>query len=134
MSGELLPPEDPLVAQRHMQALDVQAVVMNLSAIGRELDRLSVALAQQDEVVVRAYSEHRKAYAEAFTTGAGSVKDREQAAVLACEPLKLEAELSEQVLRAMKERIKILRDRLEIGRSVNAAIRTQFTTEGIGQS
>jgi hypothetical protein len=38
------------------------------------------------------------------------------------------------VLRAMKERVKVLRDRLEIGRSVNAAIRTQFTTEGIGQS
>jgi biopolymer transport protein ExbB/TolQ len=117
-----------------MQNLDVQSVVMNLAAIGRELDRLSREAAAQDEVVVRAYSAHRKAYAEAFTSGAGSVKDREQAAVLVCEPLKLEAELAEQVLRAMKERVKVLRDRLEIGRSVNAAIRTQFTTEGIGQS
>jgi hypothetical protein len=124
MSHELAPSEDPLVAQRHMQNLDVQSVVMNLAAIGRELDRLSREAAAQDEVVVRAYSAHRKAYAEAFTSGAGSVKDREQAAVLVCEPLKLEAELAEQVLR----------DRLEIGRSVNAAIRTQFTTEGIGQS
>jgi hypothetical protein len=134
MSHELAPSEDPLVAQRHMQNLDVQPVVMNLAAIGRELDRLSREAAAQDEVVVRAYSAHRKAYAEAFTSGAGSVKDREQAAVLVCEPLKLEAELAEQVLRAMKERVKVLRDRLEIGRSVNAAIRTQFTTEGIGQS
>src|SRR5699024_12847752 len=100
----------------------------------RSLDHLSREVAEQDEAVVRAYSEHRKAYAEAFTTGNGSVKDREQAAVLACEPLKLEAELAEQMLRATKERIKVLRDRLEIGRSVNAAIRAQFTTEGIGQA
>ena len=133
MSHELAAHEDPLVAQRHMQNLDVQSVVMNLAAIGRELDRLSGEVAERDEAVVRAYSAHRVAYAEAFTTGSGSVKDREQAAVLACEHLKLEAELAEQVLRATKERIKVLRDRLEIGRSVNAAIRTQFTTEGIGQ-
>lgn len=134
MSHELAQSEDPLIAQRQMQNLDVQSVVMNLAAIGRELDHLSRDVAEQDEAVVRAYSEHRKAYAEAFTTGNGSVKDREQAAVLVCEPLKLEAELAEQVLRATKERIKVLRDRLEIGRSVNAAIRAQFSTEGIGQS
>lgn len=125
--------DDPLTAQRYVQHLDVQAIVSELSAIGRELDRLSHEAKQQDEAVVRAYSEHRKAYAEAFTTGTGSVKDREQAAILKVEDLRLEAELADQVLRAMKERVKVLRDRLEIGRSINAAVRTQFTTEGIGQ-
>src|SRR5699024_7025116 len=130
MSHELAQFEDPLVAQRQMQNLDVQSVVMNLAAIGRELDHLSREVTEEDEAGETAYTGDRKADA----TGNGSVKDREQAAVLACEPLKLEAELAEQMLRATKERIKVLRDRLEIGRSVNAAIRAQFTTEGIGQA
>ena len=114
--------------------LDTVTIVKELSAIGRELDRLSREAAAQDEKAVRARGRYRRAYAEAFTTGAGSIEDRKQAATLKCEDILLEAELADQVLRGIRDRVRILRDRLEIGRSVNAAMRTQFTTEGIGQT
>jgi hypothetical protein len=35
--------------------------------------------------------------------------------------------------RAAKERIRVLRDRLEIGRSLNAARRAEFVAEPVGQ-
>lgn len=132
MSGEMVH-TDPEEAARRMQALDSTAVVMELAAIGRELDRLSHETAEQDEKVVRALAEHRKAYAREFTSGAGSIEDRKQAAILAVDDLRVEAELAEQVLRAMKERVKVLRDRLEIGRSIGAAVRSQFAAESTGQ-
>ena len=124
---------DPQEVQRRMQAMDVQSVVMELAAIGRELDRLSHETAEQDRKHVLALSEHRKAYAEEFTGGAGSIEDRKQAAILKVDHLRVEAELEEQVLRAMKERVKVLRDRLEIGRSISAAVRSQFAAESTGQ-
>jgi hypothetical protein len=65
--------------------------------------------------------------------GTGSIKDREQAAVLAVEEQRLEAEVADQMTRAAKERIRVLRDRLEIGRSLNAARRAEFVAEPVGQ-
>ena len=108
-------------------------IVLELSNIGRELDRLSREIRDLDHAAVIAWSEHRKAYATKYVNGTGSIKDREQAAVLAVEGERLEAEIADQLTRAAKERIRVLRDRLEIGRSLNAARRAEFATEPIGQ-
>lgn len=108
-------------------------LVLELSKIGRELNQLSLKIAELDQAAVLAWSEHRKAYATKYVNGAGSIKDREQAAVLAVEELRLAAEIADQLTRAAKERIRVLRDRLEIGRSLNAARRAEFAAEPIGQ-
>jgi carboxypeptidase C (cathepsin A) len=107
-------------------------IVLELSRIGRELDDLSRKIEHLDHAAV-AWSEHRKAYATAYVNGTGSIKDREQAAVLAVEEQRLEAEVADQMTRAAKERIRVLRDRLEIGRSLNAARRAEFVAEPVGQ-
>ena len=108
-------------------------IATELSRIGRELDNLSHDIDQLDRASVSAWSEHRKAYAKAYIGGAGSVEDRKQAAVLEVEDLRVAAESADQVLRAARERIRVLRDRLEIGRSLNAARRAEFAAEPVGQ-
>ncbi|MFC0673512.1 hypothetical protein [Brachybacterium hainanense] len=112
---------------------DQEDVVAELQRIGRELDALSKGIAKLDRAAVDAWSAHRKAYASAYLGGKGPIKDREQAAVLEVEATRLAAEIADQVLRASKERIRVLRDRLEIGRSVGAARRSQFAAEATGQ-
>ena len=109
-------------------------IVLELSRIGRELDELSHAIARLDETCVVAWSEHRKAYARAYINGTGSIEDRKQAAVLGVEDLRVAAESADQVLRAARERIRVLRDRLEIGRSISAARRAEFAAEPVGQT
>lgn len=108
-------------------------IVLELSRIGRELDHLSHEIDRLDQAAVQAWSAHRKAYAHAYISGQGSIEDRKQNAVLAAEDERLAAEVADQVHRAARERIRVLRDRLEIGRSLNAARRAEFAAEPIGQ-
>lgn len=109
-------------------------IVLELSRIGRELDHLSREIERLDRDAVAAWSAHRKAYAREYIGGAGSIKGREQAAILAVEDERLAAEIADQLTRAAKERIRVLRDRLDIGRSLNAARRSEFAAEPVGQS
>lgn len=111
-------------------------IVLELSNIGRELDKLSRDIDQLDRQCVSAWSSHRRAYAETFlaSQGKGPQEDRKQAAVLAVEDQRLAAESADQILRAARERIRVLRDRLEIGRSLGAAMRSQFAAEPVGQT
>ena len=109
-------------------------IVLELSRIGRELDALSHDIDRLDRAAVQAWSEHRKAYAREYIGGQGSIEGRKQAAVLEVEELRVAAESADQVLRAARERIRVLRDRLEIGRSISAARRAEFAAEPVGQA
>lgn len=114
-----------------MSATDI---VLELSRIGRELDELSHEIARLDRDCVLARSEYRKAYARSFLNSEGPVDVRKQTAVLTVEDVLLAAEIADQVHRAARERIRVLRDRLEIGRSISAARRSEFAAEAVGQT
>lgn len=111
-------------------------IVLELSRIGRELDQLSREIERRDADAVQAWHVHRREYARVFlaSQGTGTQEDRKQAAIQAVEEHRLSAESADQILRAARDRIRVLRDRLEIGRSLNAARRSEFAAEAVGQT
>lgn len=107
-------------------------VVLRLSELSRLLGAATTEIAQLDEDAVKARGAYEVAYARAFLTCEGAMDVRKQQAVLDVASVKLTAEIAEQKVRACRERIRTLRDQLEIGRSIGAAIRTELAaTSGI---
>jgi hypothetical protein len=102
------------------------AIVATLSTIGRELDAKSEEVVDLDECHVRLRGAYKSAFARAFLMCAGSNDVRRYTAEVETEGLALEAELAEQVLRAARESMKVLRDRLEIGRSLSSVMKTEW--------
>lgn len=108
-------------------------VVLQLSRLANDLDAKTAEIARLDEEFVRAKSAFEVSFARTFLTTIGSMDVRKQTAVLETADAKFAAELAEAKVRAARESIKTLRDRLEVGRSVNAAVRTEFAVSGVGQ-
>lgn len=111
----------------------VNQVILRLAELSRMLDAATTEIAQLDEAAVRAKARYQVAYARSFLTETGAMDVRKQSAVLACEAHWLDYEIGEQKVRACKERIRTIRDQIEIGRSLNSAIKAEWTASGVGQ-
>lgn len=113
-----------------MSELTPLAIVETLSRIGKELDAQAEEVEHLDEKHVAAKVAYRKAYAHAFLTADGSMDIRRYVAEEKTVDEFQAMEVAEQVLRAGKESLRVLRDRLEIGRSLGAVMRLEW----VGQS
>jgi limonene-1,2-epoxide hydrolase len=109
-------------------------VILELANLGRQLDAKQVEIRDLDDAAVRARSRYEVAYARAFIAVTGAEGLRKQTAILATETQKLDVEIADQVLRAARESIRVLRDRLDIGRSLNSAIRSEWQAQPAAQS
>lgn len=105
-------------------------VAAQLAELARELERATTELNRLDDAAVRAKSRYEVAYARAFLTAEGAMDVRKQQAVLDVADQRLAAEVAEQQVRATKEHIRTLRDRLDVGRSLGAALRSQMIADG----
>lgn len=109
------------------EKLNPQQVVMRLAEISRALDTAQVELANADEAAVRSRQRYELAYSRAIlTVEASNAETRKARATLDTETQKLDAEISDQQVRALRVRIAILRDQVEIGRSLSAALRSEW--------
>jgi hypothetical protein len=104
------------------------AVVRTLSQISKEIDELTDELAVLDEATVVKRQEYKVAYARAFLEADGSMDIRRYTAETATADVLLEYELAEQKHRAAVAQLKALRDRLEVGRSLGAIMRLEWTS------
>jgi limonene-1,2-epoxide hydrolase len=116
-----------------MSTPTVNDVILTLAQLGRDLDNKQNEISRLDEAAVRARSRFEVAYARAFIAAAGAEGLRKQTAVLDTETAKLDAEIADQVLRAARESIRVLRDRLDIGRSLNSAIKSEWAAQPAAQ-
>jgi hypothetical protein len=102
------------------------SVVATLSAIARQIDEKAAEIGELDRAAVETRQAHKRAYARAFLTAEGAMDVRRYQAEEDTAELALAAELAEQVLRAGRESLRVLRDRLEVGRSVGAILRLEW--------
>lgn len=109
-----------------MVDLTPATIVKTLSDIGRRLDAQAEAVEELDQQHVELKAAYRKAFAVAFLHAQGSNDVRRYTAEVETADLHLEVEAAEQLLRAAKESLRVLRDRLEIGRSLGAVMRLEY--------
>jgi hypothetical protein len=102
------------------------SVVATLSRIAREIDEKAAEIAVLDAQAVEARQAYKKAYARAFLSSDGAMDVRRYRAEEDTADLALSAELAEQVLRAGREALRVLRDRLDVGRSIGAVLRLEW--------
>jgi len=102
------------------------SVVATLSSIARQIDEKAAEIAVLDAQAVEARQAYKKAYARAFLVSHGAMDVRRYTAEEDTADLSLAAELADQVLRAGREALRVLRDRLEVGRSVGAILRLEW--------
>lgn len=113
----------------------VNDVVRRLAELSRMLDNATEEIARLDEAAVRSKGRHMVLFAREFLKQeTGSVDAKKQTAVLACETAWLDAEIAEQQVRACRERIRTIRDQIEVGRSLNSAIKSEWAASAVGQS
>lgn len=105
-----------------------------LAQLGRYLDNKQHEIARLDEDAVRAKARYEVSFARSFIGATGAEGLRKQTAVLETELQKLDMDIADQKLRAAREAIRVLRDRLDIGRSLNSAIRSEWAAQPAGQA
>jgi hypothetical protein len=117
-----------------MNTPTTNSVVLQLAQLGRDLDAKQDEIRRLDDAAVRARSRYEVTFARNFLKAEGNLDVRKYTAVLETAELKLDAEIADQILRAARESIKVLRDRLDIGRSLNSAIKSEWSAQGAGQA
>lgn len=108
-------------------------IVLRLAELSRLLDAATVEVAVLDEEAVRAKQAFEVSWARAYLKAEGSIEARKAEAVLVTAGEALEAELCAAKVRACRERIRTLGAQLDVGRTLSAAIRSQFQAEPVGQ-
>lgn len=107
-----------------------------LAELSRMLTRATIEYELLDEDAVRAKAEYEVRYAAAWVGYGDSGmnnEERKQASVLDTRDEKLAMDLSAAKVRAKQEQIRTLRSQIEVGRSINAALRADFMA-GSGQA
>lgn len=98
-----------------------------LSAIGRELDTMPETIEALDDAEVRAQHAAKQAYRRAFLEAAGAMDLRKVTADEAAADLQLTADLAGVQLRAARTQLSVLRDRLDVGRSIGTLVKLEYT-------
>jgi hypothetical protein len=105
-------------------------VAARLLRLGALLDDAAAELERRDDAAVRAKQRREVAFARCFLNAAGSIEARKQISILDVADLALEQEIGEALVRSGRERVRTLRDQLEIARSVGAAVRAEMAATG----
>ena len=104
-------------------------IVATLSNISKEIEKKASDIEQLDAQATSLKAEYRVSYAKAFLTAEGSMDLRRYQADLDTAAQFTASEMADQVLRSARESMRVLRDRLEVGRSLSAIMRMEWSVK-----
>jgi predicted component of type VI protein secretion system len=105
-------------------------VVSHLQQLAQQLDSLVSTMDLVEKNAVNAREDYTRAYAMAFLRSEGSMDIRKHQATLDTAVSRLDAELAEQNVKAVRRQIDSVRIRIDVGRSMGAALRAELSTLG----
>lgn len=107
-------------------------VALQLARVARELDQAVTAMeaAERDAVEKRAAAD--LALSRAFLNAPGAMELRKHQSVVETHQQRLDADVAEAVVRHLRRRIDALKVRIDVGRSLGAAIRAEIALGGTG--
>lgn len=100
-------------------------VAAHLASLSRQLDSLVREIADAERAAVNAREDYTLAQARAFLSAEGAMDVRKYGSIEATHGERLAAELAEATVRGLRRSIDSTRIRIDVGRSVGAALRAE---------
>jgi hypothetical protein len=110
--------------------LTANQVALHLAQLARDLDALVSTMDTAEVDAVNLREDFTMAYAKSFLTADGSMDIRRHKATEDTHEPRLKAELAEQHVKAIRRQIDSVKIRIDVGRSMGAAIRSETALAG----
>ena len=107
-------------------------VALQLSKLARQLDDLVRGLDHAEIEAVNRREDYTLALSKAFLTAEGPMDIRKHQSIKDTHVERLAAELAEATVRGLRRQIDTTKVRIDVGRSVGAAVRSEMNLVGIG--
>lgn len=107
-------------------------IARQLANLARQLDDLVSQVDDAERQAVNSREEYTRCHSRAFLSAEGAMDIRKHTALLETSDERLAAELSETHVKGLKRRVESVRLRIEIGRSLGAALRAEAGLAGSG--
>jgi hypothetical protein len=106
--------------------ITANSAVVEMARLSRQLDEAGYRLKDAEKKAVQAEHAYRVAKAKALlSVKDGTVPEREATALLEVDSVRLAAKLAEAELRILRSEIRILENRIDVGRSVVGVLRME---------
>jgi hypothetical protein len=103
---------------------------MQLASLARQLDDLVKAIDHAEVSAVNAREDYTLALSQAFLKSEGAMDVRKYRSLADTHAERLAAELAEAVVRGLRRQIDSTKVRIDVGRSVGAAVRSELSLGG----
>lgn len=114
--------------------MNANEIAANLARLARTLEGCARALEDADLKAVYAREDYTLAYAKAFLSSQGAMDVRKQQALMDSHGERLAAETTDALVRGIRKQMDTIKVRIDVGRSVGAAVRTEMNLGGLGES
>jgi hypothetical protein len=105
-------------------------VAANLAQLARDLDACVRTLDAADRDSVNKRETYTLALSRAFLSAEGSVEQRKHEAITRTHAERLAAETADAIVRGLRRQVDTIRLRVDVGRSLGAAIRAEVSLGG----
>jgi hypothetical protein len=112
------------------EQMTASSVAAHLAKLGRELDALVTAMDGAEREAVNRREDYTLEYSRAFLRSEGAMDARKQIAIRDTHAERLAAETADVLVRGLRRQLDSVKTRIDIGRSVGAALRSEIGLAG----